>query len=402
MPPGAYGGTERIIDELARGLYARGHTVTTFAAGDSDVPGRLIATVPAALWPAGFTGDPSPYLLATVQAVLRRAREFDLIHSHVEWYSSALAAASPVPVLTTFHGRLDQPWAPGLLGGAGHPVAISRSQASSRPEASWAAIIHNGLSLTTAPFSAGVGETLAFVGRIAPEKGVIDAIEIARLTGRPLRIAAKSGKNEAEIAYLETVFRPALRAAGSLVEWLGEVSREERDRLYAESCATLMPGAWPEPFGLVAIESLACGTPVIARAVGALPEIVRHGVDGFLGHDAAQLAAAVDDVGALDRAAIRASVLERFSADRMVDAYEAVYQRLVGNPSGAREASSVSGIPGAGGVSERAWLPVRRVTIRSMGDPARHAGRAPTHVDPEPAGSSSEAPDEASASRAGG
>jgi glycosyltransferase involved in cell wall biosynthesis len=188
-------------------------------------------------------------------------------------------------------------------------------------------VVHNGLDLSNAPFEPRRGDELCFVGRITPEKGVIDAIEIARMTGRRLRIAAKVGWTPAERSYHDDVFRPALERAD--VEYLGELGGPERDRLYAESYAMLMPGTWPEPFGLVAIEALACGTPVIARPVGALPEIVRDGIDGFFGDDVADLAARVREVAELDRSAIRASVLERFSATRMTDGYAALYRRLL-------------------------------------------------------------------------
>ena len=330
VPPRAYGGTERIIVELVRELDRRGHNVTTFASGDSDVPGRLIATVPEALRPTGFNGDPSPYFYLTIQAVLDHIDEFDVIHSHLEWASFLLARISPIPVVSTFHGRLDLPWAeasfksapPGL-------VAISANQASTHPEVPWAGIVHNGLTLDDAPFDRRRGDGLCFVGRVAPEKGIIEAIEIAKATGRPLRIAAKTSQLPVERAYYEAVFLPALEAAGSSVEYLGELEQADRDLLFAESYASLMPGSWPEPFGLVAIEALACGTPIIARRVGALPEIIRDGVDGFFGDDIDQLSYHVDRIADLDREAIRASVLERFSAARMTDRYEEIYRTML-------------------------------------------------------------------------
>ena len=206
--------------------------------------------------------------------------------------------------------------------------------AAPTPTVPWT-IIHNGLSLDRAPFGEGPGEAFCFVGRVDAEKGIIEAIEIAVRTGRPLRIAAKVGNLARDQAYYENVFRPALKRAGALVEYLGELGPEDRDRLFAESYATLMPGAWPEPFGLVSIESLACGTPVLARRVGALPEIIRDGVDGFFGDDAAAIAFYADRVGGLDRRAIRERVVERFSAARMTDRYEELYARMAGEPGPA-------------------------------------------------------------------
>ena len=331
VPPDGYGGTERVIHELVGELVARGHDVTTFASGDSDVPGRLVPTVPGALRTEGFGADPSGFILDTMLTVLDHDTEFDLIHTHLEWSSVMLGRAARVPVAATFHGRLDLPWARGVLGAAAPTwlVAISESQAGDHPELDWT-IVHNGLTLSDAPFERRRSEDLCFVGRVNPEKGIVEAIEIAQRSGRRLRIAAKIGTTPEERDYNETVFQPALEKAGPAVEFLGELSGEDRDALIASSYAALMPGSWPEPFGLVAIEALACGTPVVARRVGGLAEIIREGVDGFFGDDVTQLAFSVPRVEGLDREAIRASVIDRFSAKRMADGYEALYRRMLG------------------------------------------------------------------------
>ena len=336
VPPRAYGGTERIVHGLVTELDRRGHEVTTFASADSVVPGRHIETVPEALRPNGYAGDSLPYMQLTLHMVLAHATEFDLIHAHMEWASLLLARVSPVPVVTTFHGRLDLPWADALL----HEpplglVAISQNQADTHPDVPWAAVVHNGLRLTEAPFGARRSDALCFVGRVAPEKGIVEAIEIAQAAGRPLRIAAKAGPTTVEREYFENVFRPALKAAGSSVEFLGELDQADRDQLFAQSYASLMPGSWPEPFGLVLIESLACGTPVIAKRIGALPEILRDGVDGFFGDDVTAMAFKVDRVDELDRRAIRESVIDRFSVERMTDRYEAVYRARLESSGGS-------------------------------------------------------------------
>ena len=344
VPPVGYGGTERIVHELVVELDRRGHAVTTFASGDSRVPGALVPTVPRALRPAEIQDDAFTWLMVTVREVLGHARRgaFDVIHTHLETLGAVLADASPVPVIATHHGRVDHP-ASGraLRGSRAHHVAISAHQASTQPDAPWAAVVHNGLSLEGAPFERRRDDALVFVGRVSPEKGVVEAIEVAKRAGRPLRIVAKVGPTPHEQAYNRDVFEPALRAAGDDVEFLGELDGPSRDQVVATSFATLMPGAWPEPFGLVAIESLACGTPVITRRVGALPEIVREGVDGFFGDDVLHLASLVERVPTIDREQIRDEAIERFSAVRMADGYERLMQAVVADAGGAGEGRSM-------------------------------------------------------------
>jgi glycosyltransferase involved in cell wall biosynthesis len=245
-----------------------------------------------------------------------------------------MARSATIPVVSTFHGRIDLPGSDQLLRNPPDGlVAISRSQASVHPDIPWT-IIHNGLTLTDAPFQRQRSDALCYVGRIDPEKGAVEAIDVAVRAGRRLRIAAKIGNLPSQRAYYEEVFRPALARAGRDVEYLGELSPTDRDHLFADSYATVMPGAWPEPFGLVSIESLACGTPILARRVGGLPEIIRDGVDGFFGDDAIALAFQADRIAGLDRVAIRARVIDQFSAARMTDRYEALYRRLLGDDGG--------------------------------------------------------------------
>jgi glycosyltransferase involved in cell wall biosynthesis len=360
VPPLAYGGTERIVHGVVTELDRRGYEVTTFASGDSVVPGRHVPTVPRALRPEGYSGDSLPYMQLTMQLLLARMNEFDLVHSHLEWISLLLARVSPIPVVSTFHGRLDLPWADDLF--ADPPsglVAISKNQASTHPDVPWAGIVYNGLRLADAPFGRERTDALCFVGRVAEEKGIVDAIEVAKAAGRPLKIAAKIGPVGPEHEYNDEVFQPALKAAGKDVEFLGELSQADRDRLFAESYATLMPGSWPEPFGLVAIEALACGTPIIARRSGALPEIIRDGIDGYFGDDVTAMAFKVDRVEDLDRGAIRDSVIDRFSVERMTDGYEAIYRRMLRTRGRARPPIAVMDAePAEARASERTGAPV--------------------------------------------
>ncbi|MFL5756770.1 MAG: glycosyltransferase family 4 protein [Chloroflexota bacterium] len=328
VPPPAYSGTERVIHALGEELHRRGHRVTLVAAGDSDVPYELVPTVERSLWSTAYEGDIASYMQHTAGVAWRVADRFDIVHSHLENHTFLLARHCRTPVVTTMHGRLDTAGMPELLDEfADVPlVAISESQRRWNPNQNWVATIHHGLPLAAMPFGPQPGTYLAFVGRVAAEKGVAEAIELSRATGYTLRAAAKV-LEPGEIDLYREIVEPAEKQG--LVEFLGELGSDERDPLLAGALATVMLGGWPEPFGLVAIESLATGTPVIARRAGALTETIEHGVDGFLVDDVQEAILAVERVGDLDRAAIRRRAIERFSPERMVDEYEAVYRRLI-------------------------------------------------------------------------
>lgn len=328
IPPVRYAGTERIVAALVDGLVRRGHEVTLFAPGDSQVDCELVATVPRSLWSTGYRGDLSAHMNVTLAKAWSMSSAFDVIHSHLETMALPFARWCPTPVVSTMHGRLD---------GSGHPalldefcdvplVAISESQRRWSPQANWMATIHHGLDLASVPFSTTPGDYLAFIGRIAPEKGIADAIALARSTGLVLRVGAKV-YDVSERALFEAVVAPAIEEG--VVDFLGEVGPRQRDELFAGALATVMLGAWPEPFGLVAIESMATGTPVIARRAGALPETVDHGRTGFLVDDLQEAALAVERARALDRRRVRHTALARFSVERMIDDYERVYRTLI-------------------------------------------------------------------------
>jgi glycosyltransferase involved in cell wall biosynthesis len=329
VPPPRYGGTERVIHAIAEGLHALGHEVTVFASGDSEVPCRLVATVPRACWTGG-----SPDIEASFDRVLDAAwperDRFDVIHSHLETRGFDFARSSRTPVVSTMHGRLDEPHTRAAL--QAFPdvplVAISRSQRDLAPTANWVGVIPHGLDLHRMPFGLTPDDYLLFVGRIAREKGIVEAILLAKRTRHRLVIAAKVF-DLTESFLFDTEVRPAL--SPGRVEFLGEVGPAVRDPLFAGAQATLMLGDWPEPFGLVAIESLASGTPVIALRRGALPEIVEHGVDGFIVDDLGAAERAVAVVSRLDRRRIRNRALHRFSVSRMVAEYVALSVRLLGD-----------------------------------------------------------------------
>ena len=314
VPPPTYAGTERVVAALGDELVARGHDVTLFAPGDSPFGGRLVATPEQSLWSTGYQGDVSSFINVTLARVWAELDRFDVVHSHVETRGFLFARHCPIPVLTTLHGRLDVSGIPELLDEfTDIPlVAISDSQRRWSPDANWVATIHHGLPLEQMPFSPTPGDYLAFVGRITPEKGVADASRSPARVGMPLRMAAKV-YDEHEKEHFAEVVEPAIE--DGVVEFLGELGQPERDALYAGAVATLMLGAWPEPFGLVAIESMATGTPVIARRAGALTETIDHGETGFLVDDQTEAELAIKFARELDRAAVRRRVVNRFSPE---------------------------------------------------------------------------------------
>ncbi len=336
IPPVAYAGTERVVATLVRSFAARGHEVTLFAPGDSRPGVPLVPTVEKSIW---GESDPLPAMVLTAEAVRGCGLPFDVIHSHLDAAGLSLVHQVDVPVVSTIHGNP----AYGVMGEtlAAFPtadlVAISEAQRTTAPEAHWVATIPHGLDLATMPFGARPGDYLLVVGRMTAEKGILEAMELSQRTGVPLRIVAKQ-QHWTELEYFEESIEPKLGTGE--VEFLGELGPKERDPLFAGALATVMLGDWPEPFGLVAIESMAAGTPVIARRGGALPEIVQHGLGGFVVDDPEGAVPFVEECAQLDRSAIRRRALERFSADRMTDDYLSLFERIVGNGAGASEEAS--------------------------------------------------------------
>jgi glycosyltransferase involved in cell wall biosynthesis len=338
VPPPGYSGTERVVAALIDELVDRGHHVTLYGPGDSEVDCELVPIVAKSLWASGYEGDVSSFINVGLAKAWRDHERFDVIHSHVETLGFLFARHCPTPVVTTLHGRLDVAGIPELLDEFSDIplVAISDSQGRWFPDASWISTVHHGLPLAQAPFEDQPGRYLALIGRVTPEKGVDEAIELARRTRMPLKLAAKVYDQHEKIHFAEVV-APAID--DGIVEFEGEVGQLERDRLYAGALATLMLGAWPEPFGLVAIESMATGTPVIARRAGALTETIEHGIDGFLVDDLDEAALAVKRVHELDRNLIRRRALERFSVQRMTDEYEEVYRSLIRDKAASQRGS---------------------------------------------------------------
>jgi glycosyltransferase involved in cell wall biosynthesis len=326
VPPEMYGGTERVVSLLTEELVRRGHEVTLFASGDSETAARLVAVTPEALRLTGEDVDHYVSLMLELGMVFDGADQFDVIHSHVDYFALPFARHVTTPVVTTLHGRLDLAGLPTIYGRYSEApvVSISDSQREPLPGANWAATVYNGTDLTRFTFNETGGDYFAFVGRICPEKNIEGAIAIARQTGVPLRIAAKVDPVDAD--YHESVVKPLMDSRQ--VEFLGELGDEDKDELLGSARALLFPVDWPEPFGLAMTEAMACGTPVLALRRGSVPEVVEDGVTGFVRDSEDELAAVAHDVDRLSRRACRERVERHFSVDVMTDGYEAVYQRV--------------------------------------------------------------------------
>ncbi|WP_280151411.1 glycosyltransferase family 4 protein [Piscinibacter sp. XHJ-5] len=326
VPPGRYGGTERVIYDLTEGLVARGHEVTLFASGDSRTSARLVPAVPRALW-QDSAADPLAADFLLHAQVFRRAAEFDLIHGHTGYRAFPYIAHAPAKVVTTQHGRLDVPSLQEIfrLFPEALQVSISRDQQAHAPQASWADTIHHGLALQNYPFDAQGGDELFFVSRLCRDKAPHEAIDIAVDAGMRLTLAGRI--DPIDRGFFEREVEP--RLAHPLVRYAGEVSEDEKLELMRHARALLFPIDWPEPFGLVMIEAMACGTPVVARPKGAAPEVIVDGETGFLADSHEALVEAVKATHRIDRAACRRHVETHFTVDTMVDRYEALYRRLV-------------------------------------------------------------------------
>jgi glycosyltransferase involved in cell wall biosynthesis len=330
VPPELYGGTERIVAFLTDELVALGHDVTLFASGDSKTRAKLHPIGPQALRLAPRNRDAFFLYARMIEEVAAASDGFDVIHFHCDWVHLPLFARLSVPFMTTLHGRLDIEDLDGLVLRFGDfPfVSISDSQRLPRPDLNWVATVPHGLPLDLMAPTFTSGDYLAFLGRLSPEKGPDAAIRIAERAQMPLRIAAKADR--ADAAFYRDVMAPMLdRGAAELV---GEIDDAAKTRFLGDAAALLFPIDWPEPFGLVMIEAMACGTPVIAYDRGAVREIIEDGVTGFILEvgDEAGAAAAVRKATRLDRRVIRSSFERRFGARRMAQDYVSLYEDFAG------------------------------------------------------------------------
>ncbi len=336
VPPKAYGGTEKIVSLLAEGLVRRGHDVTLFAAGDSITKARLVSTFPQSLGNSGLKKSDALEPLLQYEACYRRAKEFDIIHSHGQYYSLFGARNLGTPVVFTWHGSFYSGEVPEekrdtLRAFADLSfVSISNNQRLALPNLHYVGTVYNSLDIAEYPFvETPTGDYLLWIGRMSPKKGALEAIEVAKKVGMRLQMAAAI--DPIDQPYFDKEIRPLID--GVHVVFHGELTHQMLMTLYGNAKAVLYPISWHEPFGLVMIESMACGTPVVAYDIGSVPEVVDDGVTGFVidtyaGIDG--LARAVSRIGEIDRAACRKRVEKLYHKDRMVADYEAVYKNVVG------------------------------------------------------------------------
>ncbi len=327
VPPKLYGGTERVVAWLVDELVELGHDVTLFASGNSRTRAKLVPVWPYAFRLGRPRTDPVAVQSVLLETVATRAREFDVVHCHIDWLHLPLLTRAGVPFLTTFHGRLDIAGLPEVVRHfPGAPfVSISDNQRLPLPGADWLGTVYHGLPADSLHARVERGSYLAFLGRLTKEKGPEAAIRIAQAAGMPLRIAAKVPKGER--GYFKEQLEPKID--GRNVQLTGEVNDQTKEKFLADAAALLFPIDWPEPFGLVMIEAMACGTPVIAFRHGSVPEVIDEGVTGFVVDDEEGAVRAVGRLGEIDRREVRACFERRFTARRMASEYVALYGELV-------------------------------------------------------------------------
>jgi glycosyltransferase involved in cell wall biosynthesis len=327
VPPALYGGTERVVSYLTEELVRLGHDVTLFASGDSRTSARLVAACPQALWRDPDVRDTLPHQIRLMELVFSGVGRFDVLHFHTDWIHFPLVRRHACRSVTTLHGMVHPPDVAALFEEYRDVplVSISDNQRSPIPTANWAGTVYHGLPRDLFASSGDPGRYLVYLGRMSPEKRVDRAIEIARRAGVPLKIAAKIYPEERD--YFHETLEPLIKQS-PLVEFIGEIGQEGRQVLLAGASAFLFPIEWPEPFGLVMIEAMACGTPVIAWRRGAVPEVLQEGVTGFIVESIDDAVGAVGRIGDLSRATCRREFERRFDARRMAQDYVRIYETI--------------------------------------------------------------------------
>jgi glycosyltransferase involved in cell wall biosynthesis len=331
VPPKLYGGTERIVSYLTEELVAQGHEVTLFATGDSVTNARLIPVQKEALRFDKEIRDYLPPHYILLEKVERYKHKFDIIHYHIDYLHFPLSKRDYTTHVTTLHGRLDLPELFPLYNEYRMMpvISISNAQRQPLPQANWIGTVYHGLPNDMYSFYNSTGEYLAFIGRISPEKGLDNAIEISIRAGIPLKIAAKVDKADHE--YFEQVIKHRLNHP--LVHNLGEIGEKDKNEFLGRAKALLFPVNWPEPFGLAMIEAMACGTPIIAFKNGSVPEVIDEGKSGFIVNTIEEGVEAVKNISRISRSVCRKTFETRFSVTRMANEYLALYEKMIANES---------------------------------------------------------------------
>jgi glycosyltransferase involved in cell wall biosynthesis len=381
VPPQLYGGTERVVSHLTEELVRQGHEVTLYATADSETSARLVPITPRALRLDASVQDPMAHQVRLVERVARDAGSYDVLHFHIDYLHFPLLRHLATPAVTTLHGRLDVPDLEPLYRDFPEVDVVSISDAQRQPLAwlNYAATIYHGLPHETIVPNMAVGGHLAFLGRMSPEKGVDHAIEIARRVDMPLKVAAKIDPADAD--YFRTEIEPLLEHAH--VDFIGEIGESQKPDFLGGAAALLFPIDWPEPFGLVMIEAMASGTPVVAYRRGSVAEVIDEGVSGFVveGIDAA--VPAVRQAVQLPRPQVRAAFERRFTVERMAREYVSVYEALISRSRRADRAA------GGRGVADSVVVPIEATIAEEGTQVAAHdpRPRARTRTDPTaPAG----------------
>jgi glycosyltransferase involved in cell wall biosynthesis len=378
VPPQLYGGTERVVSYLTEELVAQGHDVTLYASGDSLTSARLIPVTPRALRLDDSVQDPLAHMVRMVELVMGDAASYDVLHFHIDYLHFPLLRHVATPSVTTLHGRLDVPdLVPLYRTFPDAPVvSISHAQREPLPWLNWLANIYHGMPHRDIVPSFGPGTYLAFLGRISPEKGLDHAIEIAKRADMELKVAAKV--DSADEAYFRDEIEPLLEHAH--VEFIGEIGETDKDEFLGNAAAVVFPIDWPEPFGLVMIEAMARGTPVVAYRRGSVAEVIDEGISGFVVDEIGPAVEAVQAAMRLPRAGVRAAFERRFTADRMARDYIAVYERMIGRSRGmswAPDALTVADsveVPTGPVGDDRTQVAAHDPRSRGRSDPAAPSG----------------------------
>ncbi|MGV3508962.1 MAG: glycosyltransferase family 4 protein [Sphingobacteriaceae bacterium] len=351
VPPKLYGGTERIVHYLTEELVGLGHKVTLFASGDSITSARLIANVATGLRLNPNCVDSFAHHIVQMEEVIERSGDFDILHFHTDYFHFPYTERLNIPCLTTLHGRLDIPDLQPLYNKfpAQKVISISQNQRKPLPQANWVGTVLHGIPADLHKEGTGDGNYVAFLGRVSPEKGLDKAIEIALACNCKLKVAAKIDK--ADVEYYEAVIKPIL--GHPLIEFIGEINEQQKTDFIGKAKALLFPINWEEPFGIVMVEAMACGTPVIAFNAGSVKEVINEGVSGYIVDSVEEAVQALNAISGLSRKLVRREFLSKFTANRMANDYLKLYTSVI--DEFRREKADIPNLKEINGLTQEYW-----------------------------------------------